>query len=607
MVTTIHDILKELSTSATSNRDKGDKFEPLILEFLKADPLYSDRFEHVWLWNDWPGRAGKTDTGINIVAQQRGTGEYCAIQCKFYASTYELQKADIDFFLTASGKELFTSRIIISTTDHWSRQVVDALDAQTIPVMRLSAQDLHESAVDWSQFSLDRPTKLRLKPKKVLYPHQKTALAKTIEGFASADRGKLIMACGSGKTYTSLKIAEHVLGDTGFVLFLAPSILLISLSLREWSTEASSPFTAYAVCSETKVGRDHEDMRVHDLALPAITNAKILAYHISLAAEMKRRTVIFSTYQSIKVIHDAQKCGLPQFDLVVCDEAHLTTGTIAMGEEESEVVRIHDQHYLHAKKRIYMTAVSRIDSDATRVGAQEKDVELCSMNDEAIYGKEFYRLGFDECISKRLLSDHKFLVLAVDEKLVSKRFQQQLTDSNNELTLEDAAKIVGCWNGLSKRDMHAETIATKGTDTVPMRRAVAFAKSIGDCKEIWELLDEMANHYKASLTSDKSMQDCEARHVDGTFNMLGRKEWVDWLREETKGALCRVLSDARYLAEDVDVPALVSVMFLNPRESLVDVVRKRKLLPSLRWYCFDRTLSDDGVTRWQIGIGFSLS
>ena len=320
----IHDLLVELASSATNNRDKGDKFERLMLEFLKADPLYSEQFKNVWLWNNWPGRDGKVDTGIDLVAQERDSGEYCAIQCKFYATTYELQKPDIDSFFTASGKKPFTSRMIISTTDHWSRHAEDALQSQTIPVTRIRVQDLHESAVDWSEFSLERPTKLRLKAKKVLRPHQKTALAKTMEGFTSADRGKLIMACGSGKTFTSLKIAETFAGDSGFVLFLAPSISLISQTLKEWAAESAEPLRAYAVCSDTKVGKrgDNEDLSVHDLALPATTNAKTLVSHYILGEKRKCITVIFSTYQSIKVIHDAQKTGLPDFDLVVCDEAH---------------------------------------------------------------------------------------------------------------------------------------------------------------------------------------------------------------------------------------------------------------------------------------------
>jgi predicted helicase len=391
-MTTIHDILIELAQSAMSNWDKGNKFERLMVGYLKTDPLYTSRFSDVWQWCDWPDRVSGTDTGIDLVAQERETGEFCAIQCKFYDEVHDLQKSDIDSFFTASGKRPFTSRIIISTSDRWSKNAEDALNEQHTPVIRIRVQDLDESSVDWSQFSLDKPDKVRLKPKKSLRPHQKTALADTVTGFRSADRGKLIMACGTGKTFTSLRMAEKLAGLGGTVLFLAPSISLISQSLKEWAAEAGLPLRCYAICSDAKVGKrgSDEDMRVHDLAIPASTNARALAAHFTKASTGKKLTVVFSTYQSIKVIHDAQKQGVPKFDLVICDEAHRTTGMVLPDEDESHFVRIHDAEYIKAAKRLYMTATPRIYSDGSRTQAKENDVELCSMDDEKLYGKEFY-------------------------------------------------------------------------------------------------------------------------------------------------------------------------------------------------------------------------
>jgi predicted helicase len=571
---TIHEILQQLAQAATDNRDKGDKFERLIEGFLKADPLYSAKFSSVWLWSDWPGRNAKPDTGIDIVAQERDTDEFCAIQCKFYDPSHELQKSDIDSFFTASGKKPFTSRIIVSTTDNWGKNAEDALEAQHIPVTRLRVQDLDDSAVDWSQFSLDKPDRIRLKTKKSLRLHQKTALAQTIEGFKEADRGKLIMACGTGKTFTSLKIAEKLASTNGSVLFLAPSISLISQTLKEWAAEAALPLRCYAVCSDAKVGKrgSNEDMRVHDLVLPATTNANLLAKHYLDANDGKRLTVVFSTYQSIKVIHDAQLKGLPEFDLVICDEAHRTTGIRVPGEDDSHFVRVHDPKYLHAQKRLYMTATPRIYSDVSRTQAKENDVELYSMDDEKLYGKEFHRLGFSEAVSKGLLSDYKVLVLAVDEKFVNRAFQEQLADSANGMKLDDAVKVIGCWNGLSKRAIQQDVV---GTDTAPMRRAVAFSRSIKDSKKIAAMFNDLVNQARASIPDDESRLDCQVEHVDGTFNILRRNSLLDWLKEDTsnEGNVCRILSNARCLSEGVDVPALDAVMFLNPRDSVVDVVQ----------------------------------
>jgi predicted helicase len=321
-------------------------------------------------------------------------------------------------------------------------------------------QDLAESAIDWSQFSLNQPDKLKIKPKKTLRPHQTKALEKVISGFAASDRGKLIMACGTGKTFTSLKIAETLVPSTGSVLFLVSSISLLSQTLREWSTEAEKPLHNIVVCSDTKVGKksDNEDITSHDLAIPATTKAQEIASQVRAFGGKGKLTVIFSTYQSIQAVADAQAQGLPDFDLIICDEAHRTTGVTLSGNDDSYFVKVHDQSFIKAKKRLYMTATPRIFTDSTKTQAKENDATLCSMDDDALYGQEFHRLGFSEAVGSGLLSDYKVMVLAVDEKYVTKTFQRQIADDNNELNLDDAVKITGCWNGLSKRITEEEAL-----------------------------------------------------------------------------------------------------------------------------------------------------
>jgi len=303
MATTIHSLLEEFRQAKTSNREMGDQFERLIANYLVADPIYQDKFSDVWLWGEWPDRGNQPDTGIDLVAKDRYTGEYCAIQCKFYDPAHALQKGDIDSFFTASGKAPFTSRIIVSTTDKWSNHAEEALRNQQIPVTRLRVQDLEDSPIDWGQFSLKRPQDIKLKEKKKLRPHQKTALDKIADGFKISNRGKLIMACGTGKTFTALKIAEE-LAPGGLVLFLVPSISLLSQSLREWTAEATTPLHSLAVCSDTKVGKksESEDISTHDLAIPATTDARKLAQQIKAFEKRNRLTVIFSTYQSIQAV-----------------------------------------------------------------------------------------------------------------------------------------------------------------------------------------------------------------------------------------------------------------------------------------------------------------
>src|SRR5579875_1645005 len=271
----IYRVLDDLRRFSTDERQKGDLFEELMADFLIQDPTYGSRFSIVVKWTDWPGRGNRTDTGIDLVATERETGDLCAIQCKFYDPDHWLAKEDLDSFFTESGKTPFKSRLVISTTDHWSKNAERALENQQIPVSRLRVQDLDASPVDWSTFDIARPQRLQLRDKKKLRPHQEVALEKVRAGLGEVDRGKLIMACGTGKTFTSLRIAETMVGSGGKVLFLVPSISLLSQSLKEWSSEALVPLRVFAVCSDPRAGKRtaSEDIGPYDLAYPATTDA----------------------------------------------------------------------------------------------------------------------------------------------------------------------------------------------------------------------------------------------------------------------------------------------------------------------------------------------
>ncbi len=584
VASTLEDILDKLHVSASDTKDQGDKFERMMVQFFKVDVEWAQRFDDAWLWMDWPDRPAHGDHGIDLVARERESGDLVAIQCKFFDPAITVYKHHIDSFLSESGKNPFKGRILVTTTDRWGPNAELAIENQQIPVTRLRFMDLAESSIDWSQFDLSTPEVMELKDKKQLRPHQKIALDKVRAGFTTSDRGKLIMACGTGKTFTSLRVAEDLVQPGGRVLFLVPSISLLSQSLKEWSIEAEVPLRTFAVCSDVKVGKQSareasEDISVYDLSLPATTNPEKL--HTKLAnhaAGAGKLTVIFSTYQSIDVVARAQKKGLPDFDLVICDEAHRTTGVTLVGEDESVFVRVHDNTYLRTVKRLYMTATPRIYDDSSKAKAGQANAVLASMDDTPVFGPEFHRLGFGEAVSKGLLADYKVLVLTVDEGQVSRTFQRQLADDNSELRLNDIAKIVGCWNGLAKRG-YAET--DFGTDDAPMTRAVAFVGTIANSRKFAGLFGGVvADYTEAHRISDTGQDDdstppliCEVEHVDGTFNVLVRNEKLDWLKATTVPGTCRVLSNARCLSEGVDVPALDAVMFINPRKSVVDVVQ----------------------------------
>ena len=586
--TTIHDILEEFRAAASSNRNLGDKFERLIATYLLTDPQYADKLSDVWLWQEWPGRGKKVDTGIDLIAREKGTGDHWAIQCKFFDPSHSIQKSDIDSFFTASGQKhaaldqevVFTQRLIFSTTEKWSKHAEDALEDQTIPTFRIGVQDLEDSPVDWSQFSLADVTDLHLRPKKELRPHQGEALELVRDGFVTDDRGKLIMACGTGKTFTALKVAETLTPTNARILFLAPSISLVSQTLREWTAESTEPIHAFVVCSDSKVGKENEDIRTHDLAYPATTNAKRLSF-AAQAVSRDRRTVVFSTYQSIQVVSDAQKLGLGEFDLIICDEAHRTTGISLENGAASDFLKVHDQSIVKGKKRLYMTATPRIYGDSSKTKASDSSATLYSMDDENLFGHEFYRLGFGKAVDKGLLSEYKVLIVAVDEEQManlSNKYNAFKIDGKKAIDTKFATKIIGSWKGLSKRglvlvgdDGEQEDVTE---DTAPMRRAVAFSSSIANSKTTTTIFKELVDLYTDSHDAgDLNMVHCDLDHVDGTMNALVRLKALDWLKAPPGDNECRILSNARCLSEGIDVPALDSVIFFDTRESIVDIVQ----------------------------------
>lgn len=579
----IHEILDELRSIAYDERDKGGRFEKLMQAYLKTEPQYYELYDEVWLWGEYPHRNGRTDTGIDLVARARATGEHTAIQCKFFDPSTHVTKPMLDSFLSASGKFTvdyipeFTARLVISTSDSWGKNAEEAVESQNPPVSRLRVQDLDDSSIDWSQFSLQHPGQLTKKPQRKPFPHQEKAITNVIYGFEGADRGKLIMACGTGKTYTSLNIVEQLVPAGGTVLFLVPSIALLSQTLKEWTIEATRPLRSFAVCSDVSVGKrnDEEDTPVVDLAYPATTNPERLVAKYKVATDDPATiTVVFSTYQSIDVVAQAQRDGFPEFDLIVCDEAHRTTGVTLAGDDESAFVRVHNQSYIQGKKRLYMTATPKIYADSSHSKAEEAGAVLTDMNNASLFGEEFHRLGFGEAVNIGRLTDYKVLVLAVDESYVSKRFQRLLADEDNELTLDDAAKIVGCWNGLSKRALTQDEFKL---DPEPMKRAVAFARNIAESKKISHLFEQVVSREIELIDSEgddsQNLVSVEAEHVDGTYNVLLRNQKLDWLKEDPGDGNARLLTNARCLSEGVDVPALDAVMFLNPRDSVVDVVQ----------------------------------
>ncbi|GAB6404417.1 DEAD/DEAH box helicase [Pseudomonas sp. MHK4] len=573
--------------ASASEREKGTYFEELICAYLRNEATYRDLYDQVWTYAEWAKEQGLDgrDTGIDLVARTQGTGEYHAIQCKLYAEDYRVQKKDIDSFFTASGKAPFTHRIIVTTTNNWSEHAEDALQGQQPPVSKIDLQALEDSQIDWAKYQPKQ--KIVLKAKKQLREHQQTALNAVAAGLKNAERGKLIMACGTGKTFTSLKIAEQQAGKGKRVLFLVPSLSLLSQSLTEWTQESETPLHSFAVCSDSDVGKkrkaeeDTVQVFTHELRYPATTKADRLASEMFKRHDAEHMSVVFSTYHSIDVISRAQhEHDLAAFDLVICDEAHRTTGATFDDDDESTFVRIHDADYIRAAKRMYMTATPRIYGDNAKLKAESGEVTLCSMDDEALYGKELFVINFSEAVQRGLLTDYKVLVLTVEESAISRRLQDLLKDEDNQLKVDDAAKIVGCWKALAKQGLAENLVG----DDQPMKRAVAFCQVISpnykgtkhkvSSINIASMFKSVVEAYQESEEIDEASRIvCEAEHVDGGMNASQKEAKLNWLKEDAPANTCRILSNVRCLSEGVDVPALDAVLFLTPRNSQVDVVQ----------------------------------
>lgn len=593
-------VLKKYQKISFSERDKGSRFERLIQAYLYTDPKYAHLLK-VWLWSEFPYRSefGGQDIGIDLVAQTT-EGEYWAVQCKAYRSEARITKEEVDTFLSTSGRSFqieggnrvhFAHRLWVSTTNNWSSKANETLQNQNPPVTRINLSDLEEAPVEWDKIEQGIFGTQARKEKKTPRHHQKVAVDRTIDYFAQGgERGKLIMACGTGKTFTSLRIAEDQTKEDGVVLFLVPSIALLGQTLREWTADAREPINAIAICSDREITKDKkknedtETFSVVDLTVPASTNVKdiVKQFEYFEMTNKKGLTVVFSTYQSIDVVSKAQKelerydSKYAKFDLIVCDEAHRTTGVTLADSDESAFVKVHDNDFINAEKRLYMTATPRLYGEDSKRKAQDVNAVIASMDDEKLYGQEIYRIGFGMAVEQGLLSDYKVMILTLSENDVTPEVQKALSNTEQEIvSMDDVSKLIGTINAMSKQIINDVGTVTVN-DPEPMRRAVAFVPNIKTSRKITNTFNEIADTYYDSVPELKqqTLVKLRSQHIDGSMSATERDQLMSWLKAEPEESQeARVLTNVRCLSEGVDVPSLDAVMFLSARNSQVDVVQ----------------------------------
>lgn len=599
MTSSFKKILHNYQKISFSQKDKGERFERLMKAYLLTDPKYANQLKKVWLWSEFPSKSdlGGNDTGIDLVALTND-GDYWAIQCKCYAENTTIDKKAVDTFLSTSGRSFkneelktihFSYRLWIDTTGKpFTSNAEQAFLNQQIPTGRITLFSLADAPVDWEKLENNITGELARTKKYPLKEHQKTALELTHNYFKENNRGKLIMACGTGKTFTSLRIAENETQGKGLILFLVPSIALLGQTLNEWSAQAHEKINPICICSDPEITKkkakadDIDTSSVIDLAMPASTNVpNIVSQFESLKYKSNDgMTVVFSTYQSIEVISKAQKevgkrfPEFAEFDLIICDEAHRTTGAKLAGEDESAFTRVHNNEFIKAKKRLYMTATPRLYDNETKSKAAKAEAMLWSMDNEDFYGDEIYRIGFGEAVSKKLLTDYKVLILTLSENDVPPSIQQMIANGESEIKVDDMPKLIGCINALSKQVLGDEGII-KSIDPNPMKRAIAFCSSIVNSESITQTFNAVSAQYIEELPKEKKEETVAvaSKHIDGSMSATERETLMSWLKEEPEEGESRILTNVRCLSEGVDVPSLDAVLFLSARNSQVDVVQ----------------------------------
>jgi len=592
MATTFDDLMASIDKAGKDvQRDRGNMFEDVVKSYLTNEPTYKREFDQVWLLREVPAeyKIPKKDLGVDLVARNRNTGELTAVQAKYYKG--KVGKETINSYMAELNKNYYANGLLVATTDEWNRNAAATLEDTTKEVSRIGLSNLRHAAFDWSKFSFGDAGQAIQASNKQPRDYQKTAIAKTLDYFQDHERGKLIMAPGTGKTFTSLKIAEAMAKKSGQddfkVLYLVPSIQLLSQTLFAWNTDVSPAvdLISFAITSDRNASKkrtfsndDEGDLNISDIGLPATTDVHKLMknYRQLRECDGNRITVIFSTYQSIDVIHQAQQQGFPKFDLIIADEAHRTVGSHASQDEAGMFTKVHSNGVVKASHRLYQTATPKLYSEAVKKQAKEDKIVVSSMDDVSIYGDEIYRLGFGEAVSSGILTDYKVEVLAVDQSVIQKDMQKSIADENG-LGIGDIGKIIGVWNAMMRRESFSNKVSG-----APMKRAIAFSSVINNQRgknsahkvgsmQIADKFNQVVNEYLGE--DNPNSFNVEVKHVDGSMNALEKKDAIDWLAGDFPDDTARILSNVKFLTEGIDVPNLDAIIFFAPKKSQIDIVQ----------------------------------
>ena len=536
--------------SSFNQATKGKQFEVFVKWFLENDPVWKSEVDKVWMWDDYPDRWGK-DCGIDLVFRDKNN-ETWAVQAKCYDREYPVTKTDVDSFLSESNRPLIQRRLLIATTDNLGPNARKVCAEQEKPVTLFLFSDFEDSAIDYPE-SISDLSRAKLKPKPQptgKYIYQLEPINVVVDKFKTHDKGQLIMACGTGKTFTTLWIKEKLKAET--TLILLPSLSLLSQTLKEWSFAMNQPFKSLCVCSDETVSKGASEDQlletVQDLSFPVTADPNLISKFLKSSGTK----VLFSTYQSSPMIAEAQKMkDVPAFDLVIADEAHRCAGKV-----NSSFTTVLNDDLIRNKKKLFTTATPRTYSSNLKKQAEDLDFEISGMDDEKVFGSEFYRLSFGNAIKRGLLTDYQLVIIGVDEPMIADWIKRrELLQTNDEI--------------VDAKSLAAEIGLIKAIKDYNLKRVLSFhsrVKSAEDfSKELPKVLDLIDE-------SHKPKGKLATGFVSGKMPTNQRRLKLDQLKELTQGDYA-VLSNARCLSEGVDVPALDGIAIIDPKASQIDIVQ----------------------------------
>ncbi|WP_162982743.1 DEAD/DEAH box helicase family protein [Helicobacter vulpis] len=571
---------QEVYIQDKSPQIRGSFFETLSRHMLERTDT-ENAFKKVDLWDDFLHKDG-SDHGIDLVIT-KNNNSYIAVQCKYHKNEVRLAEAEKFTAPLQSGLSngiKFSEGIFIAfngVNEKTKRHFDTITDNNELPIRIISQDDFIAADIDWAELGAHNKIKIAQKSPK---PHQQEAILRALEYFKDHDRGKMIMACGTGKTYTSLKIMEAMTKPRDCVLFLAPSLALIGQTFRsfEMDHDPSKPFKSCIICSDKSVGKDED--KFTDESVHASTDPKHLVQAYEEAQENHKLLVVFSTYQSSPVIQETcQQAGI-SFKLMICDEAHRTVPNTKDKQNTAWTI-CHEDSKIKANKRLYMTATPR--TPKVKKGQVE---DIISMDNRAQFGEEFYYLGFGEAIHSGLLTDYKVIILlspqqeiadmvnAYNERHHASEKGASISKeevSNEAISLEFGAKVVGVYKGLARQDLKMiGNVGTDSQDCLPSKQAVCFSTFCETSKKLESQFSPIIQLYQEN--SEETPLEVAIMHVDGTMRAKDRNAKIAWLKKVETGE-CKVLSNARCLSEGVDIPSLDTVVFFDSKESKIDIAQ----------------------------------